>query len=206
MDKTTQTEQKILQAAMDIFVRKGRYGAKMQEIADEAGINKALLHYYFRSKDKLYTKVFEDVFVSEFGALHEIFEIDADFKTKLINFIDQYTNLILKNPHFPIFILRELSEGAEDVKPVFNRILSNNQFNLPHSFIQAIQLAIRNGEIKPVDPRHLFITIIGAVVFYFIAEPLLSEFLKNDRNFNRIKFVEERKKFIVDIIFNGIKP
>lgn len=191
---------------MDVFVRKGRYGAKMQDIADTADINKAMLHYYFRTKDKLYAKVFENVFISVFGTLHQVFGIDTDFETKLVKFIDQYTNLIMENPQFPIFILRELSEGAEDVKPVFNQILSDNKFNLPFTFIQAIQTAIRNGEIKPVDPRQLLITILGAVVFYFIAEPLLSVFLQKDSAYNREAFIEERKKVIVDIIFNGIKP
>lgn len=206
MDKASHTEEKILHAAMDVFVRKGRYGAKMQEIADTAGINKAMLHYYFRSKDKLYTRVFENVFVSVFGALHQVFGIDADFKTKLVKFIDQHTNLIMENPQFPIFVLRELSEGADDVKPVFNQILSENKSNLPFAFIQAIQTAIRNGEIRPVDPRQLLITILGAVVYYFIAEPLLSVFLQKDSAYNREAFIEERKKVIVDIIFNGIKP
>jgi TetR/AcrR family transcriptional regulator len=65
MDKPnsySETERKILQAAREVFQRKGLYGARMQEIADAAGINKALLHYYFRNKDKLFDAIFSDVF------------------------------------------------------------------------------------------------------------------------------------------------
>jgi len=205
MDNTEGTEQKILLTAMEVFVKKGRHGAKMQEIADIAGINKAMLHYYFRTKDKLYAKVFENVYAKGFGALHKVFETSDSFQTKLINFIDQYTNLILENPKIPLFILRELSEGADEMKPVFKEILTNRKFNLPFAFMQSIQTAIQSKEIKHIDPRQLFITTIGSIAFYFIAEPLLTTFLANDPAFNRHSFINERKKVVVDIILNGIK-
>lgn len=206
MVNTENTEQKILQAAMEIFIQKGRHGAKMQEIADKAGINKAMLHYYFRSKDKLYAQVFESVYANNFGTLHKIFETDENIKIKLSHFVDQYTNLIRENPQIPLFLMRELSEGAAEIQPVFNKILSQKKFTLPFSFIQSIQQAIQNGEIRAVDPRHLLITIIGSVVFYFLAEPLLTVILSKGPEYKRETFIEERKKIIIDIIFNGIKP
>jgi len=205
MTKKQSAEQEILKAAMATFVKKGRHGAKMQEIADAAGINKAMLHYYFRSKDKLYLKVFENVFVEGFGSLHVVFKKNDTFEKKLANFVDQYTTLIMQNPQFPMFILRELSEGAEDIKQVFDQILKNIQFNLPSVFIDSIQTAIKNGEIKKVDPRQIFITIIGSIAFFFIAEPLLMVFLVNDKNYKRSAFIEQRKKIVTDIILNGIK-
>lgn len=204
--KEKSTETKILQTAMTIFVKKGRHGAKMQEIADQAGINKALLHYYFRTKDKLYLKVFENVFAESFGALHTVFQSQERFSVKLTEFVDQYTSLILKNPQIPMFILRELSEGASDIKPVFNQVMQERKFNLPSVFIEHIQLAVQKGEIRKMDPRQVFITIIGSVAFFFIAEPLLTVFLKNDPSYKREAFIEQRKKAIIDIILNGIKP
>ena len=170
MDNKESTEQKILKTAMGIFVQKGRHGAKMQEIADAAGINKAMLHYYFRSKDKLYAQVFENVFARTFGSLHKVFETNDNFQVKLANFIDQYTNLISQNQQIPLFIMRELSEGAEEVKPVLNEIIMQKKFTLPFTFIQAAQIAIQKGEIRPLDPRQLFITLLGSVVFYFVID------------------------------------
>jgi TetR/AcrR family transcriptional regulator len=206
MDNAENTEQKILHAAMNIFVKKGRYGAKMQEIADAAGINKAMLHYYFRSKDKLYSRVFENLFAGIFGSLHGIFEAEGTFPDKLTRFIEQYTSLISQNQQIPLFIMRELSEGAAEITPVIHKIFSENKFNLPFAFIQAIQSAIQKGEIRKVNPRQLFITIVGSVAFFFISEPLLSVFFKRDTSYQREAFIEERKKAVADIIFNGIKP
>jgi len=200
------TEQKILKAAMVIFVQKGRHGAKMQEIADAAGINKAMLHYYFRNKEKLYAKVFHNVFAKIFGSLHKIFETDESFENKLTNFIDQYTRLIAENQQIPLFIMREISEGAEELKPIFNEILEEKKFALPITFIETINNSIQKGEIRKIDSRQIFITIIGSVVFYFIAEPILSVLLKVDPDFQRENFIEERKIIVVDIILNGIKP
>lgn len=206
MDNIKHTEEKILHAAMNVFVKKGRYGAKMQEIADEANINKAMLHYYFRSKDKLYTKVFESLFTKIFGSLHVVFKKDISFKEKLTAFIDQYTDLIAQNSQIPLFIMRELSEGAEEIKPVMKKLLSSRDINLPFTFIQSINDAIQKGEIRTIHPAQLLITILGSVVFYFMAEPLLMVVLKNDPGFKREKFIEQRKKIVVDIILNGIKP
>jgi len=206
VDKKESTEQKILKAAMSIFVQKGRHGAKMQEIADAAGINKAMLHYYFRSKDKLYVKVFENVFARIFGSLHTIFETNESFEVKLANFVDQYTSLIAQNQQIPLFIMREISEGAEELKPVFSKILEEKKFALPLTFIATINNSIQKGELRNIDSRQIFITIVGSVVFFFIAEPILSVLLKTDPGYQREKFIEERKKVVVDIILNGIKP
>ncbi len=199
------TEQKILQSAMDIFVIKGKHGTKMQEIADAAGINKAMLHYYFRSKDKLFARVFENVFSGIFSSLHTVFEKKDSFYNKLSNFVNAYFELIRSNSNLPLFILREIQEDSEEIKALFTVILENATFNLPSKFVESAYKAIDNGEIKTVDPRQLFITVLGSSVFYFIAEPLLAVFLKNDPNYERERFISERKKAIVDIIFNGIK-
>lgn len=206
MDNIKHTEEKILHAAMNVFVKKGRYGAKMQEIADEANINKAMLHYYFRSKDKLYVKVFEGLFRKIFGSLHVVFKKDISFREKLTAFVDQYTDLIAQNSHIPLFIMRELSEGAEEIKPVMKELLAQEDINLPFTFIQSINDAIQKREIRTIHPAQLLITILGSVVFYFMAEPLLMVVLKNDPDFKREKFIEQRKKVVVDIILNGIKP
>lgn len=205
MDEQENTEQKILHAAMSIFVAKGRYGAKMQEIADSAGINKAMLHYYFRSKDKLFARVFETVFSGIFSSLHTHFENDDSYHDKLGNFISAYIELIKSNSNLPLFILREIQEDSNVVHALFSGVLKKIKLNLPLKFFEATKRAIQDGEIKAVDPRQLLITVLGSSVFYFIAEPLLSVFLKNDPNFSRDTFIDERKKAIVDIIFNGIK-
>ena len=206
MDSKHNTEEKILDAAMDIFLDKGLYGAKMQEIADKAGINKAMLHYYFRSKDKLYAHVFEKVFSGLFGQLHYVFATNDPFKVKVTNFVNSYIDLIKQNPRIPSFIIREIGEGGETAAMVLNKITTEQKNVLPLTFIQSVRMAIQNKEIRNLDPRQLVVTILGACVFFFVAEPIINVFLEKDTNYDRSIFLEERKNAIIDTIFNGINP
>jgi len=199
------TEEKIIQAAINVFIQKGLHGAKMQHIADEAKINKSLLHYYFRSKEKLYKEVFTSVFSHIFGSLHSIFEQDISFREKLKSFINEYTDLVAKNPHIPLFIIRELGEGGAIGAEVFDKIISDNRLTLPHLFLDSIQKAIEKKEIKSVDPKQLLITILGSCVYFFIAEPLLNVFLNKDPLYKRDVFIEERKVALLSTILEGVK-
>ena len=200
------TEEKILQAAMDIFLEKGLHGTKMQEIADKAEINKAMLHYYFRSKEKLYAHVFEIVFKHVFEELHQIFTSEESFETQVHTFVNKYIDLIKNNPRIPLFIIRELGQGGEVAANTFKNAIAAENYMLPHSFIVAAKNAVETKQIKPVDPRHLLITLLGSCVFFFIAEPMISVFLNNDPSFNREMFINQRKNEIINVLLNGIKP
>ncbi|NTW33144.1 MAG: TetR/AcrR family transcriptional regulator, partial [Bacteroidetes bacterium] len=103
------TEKLILKAAKKVFIDKGFDGARMQEIADLAGINKALLHYYFRSKEKMFDAVFEDVFMQFLPEVTEVMNSEITLFDKIKTFVDVYITALLKNPHIPIFVLHELS-------------------------------------------------------------------------------------------------
>src|SRR6476620_11888786 len=101
------TEEKILLAARKVFLNKGMDGARMQDIADEAGINKALLHYYVRSKDKLFEQIFLEVASSMLPHIFSIFQSDDTLFTKIDKFCDAYITTQIKTPYVPIFILIE---------------------------------------------------------------------------------------------------
>ncbi len=111
--KDQTTEEKILVASKKIFLTKGLDGARMQDIADEAGINKAMLHYYFRSKDKLFEHIFTEV-AGHF--LPKIIAILASEKTvfeKIETFCNEYINQVIQTPYVPIFILNEINKQPE---------------------------------------------------------------------------------------------
>lgn len=205
------TEEKIIKAATEIFVQKGRHGAKMQEIADKAGINKAMLHYYFRSKEKLYAHIFEKVFVKNFGELHGLFSPEIPFFEALKNFTDQYIDKIDKNPNIPLFIIRELGEGAETAINILQNALRRGEFQLPEAFKESFIKAAANNEIRSVDPLQFIVSVIGMCVYFFIAEPIFSNVflhvykMENDSAFDREAFIKERKEAIFDLIYNGIK-
>ena len=107
------TEQKIFDAAHEIFVQKGMDGAKMQEIADRAGINKALLHYYFRSKEKLFEMIFTSAAQKLFPKINFIFESDLPLFQKIEQFCHEYLEVMIENPYLPAFLINEINQDPE---------------------------------------------------------------------------------------------
>ncbi len=107
------TEEKILAAAKKVFIAKGMAGARMQDIADEAGINKALLHYYFRSKEKLFEMIFMEAAQKLFPKINFIFESDVSLFEKIENFCEEYITIMSENPYLPLFVLNEISRDPE---------------------------------------------------------------------------------------------
>ncbi len=199
------TEERILHAAMEVFVEKGRHGARMQEIADRAGINKALLHYYFRNKEKLYAKIFESLIWENISGIITLLNKDMPVREYLKTFISEYIDLLARKPKIPLFILKELSEGGETVKRVLKELVEKGNFSV-NGPLEKIQSARDRGEIIAVDPRQLISTIIGACLIYFISQPIFHTLFIREENFNQQKFIEERKEAVYQIILQGILP
>ena len=107
------TEQKIFDAAHEVFTQKGMDGAKMQEIADRAGINKALLHYYYRTKEKLYEAVVRVIISKALPAIWHVIESDLPLEEKIKRFIETYIGIISRNPFIPLFIISEINKHPE---------------------------------------------------------------------------------------------
>ena len=119
MDLNTDTEQKILNAATDVFLEKGHDGARMQEIADKAGINKALLHYYFRSKQKLFRTVFKKEAQSMLASIFGLLSPSDNFQVFLEKFIFGYLNNVSSRKNILRFILWELDKSPKEVASWF---------------------------------------------------------------------------------------
>jgi len=197
--KKDSTEEKILEAAKNVFVVKGMDGARMQEIADEAGINKALLHYYFRSKERLFEAIFSEIIKFAFPKLTQILLSDIPMITKIEQVIDAYMNLLIKHPFIPGFIMKELNR---DPSGLFKLVV---KFGLnPQSIADKIQEAMDRGEIIQMDPRHLAVNVVSMCVFPFAARPILSFVIFKDDTKALEAFYKERadvvKKFVIDAI------
>src|SRR5690349_8196144 len=104
------TQQKILEAAKKVFHQKGLAGARMQDIADEAGINKALLHYYFRNKDMLFEMIFKDAAANLFPKVASIISEDLPLFEKIRKFTKEYLEVVIQNPYLPLFVLNEINK------------------------------------------------------------------------------------------------
>lgn len=201
----SETEEKIFLAALEEFSRNGRQGARLQEIADRAGINKALIHYYFRNKDRLYDEVFAFVIRRYFLKLGEIIRPGETFESTLRHFVDRFLDLLDENPALPFFILRDLAEGAPVLSEKIREILLPHAGNAPQRFIETFEHAAKDGEIRSLDPVQTLITVMGACIYFFAGYPVLSVVIPHLKR-ERRRFLRERKEHVFDIIYYGLKP
>jgi TetR/AcrR family transcriptional regulator len=199
-NKDLSTEQAILEAAKNIFIRKGMEGARMQEIADKAGINKALLHYYFRSKDKLFEAIFIEAILKLVPNIMEMLKSDLPLFKKIELFTGNYIDAFTENPFVPGFIIHELSR---DPSKIVNMV-KNAGIN-PQPFFDQVKRETESGNIIPVNPYHLIVNMLSMCIFPFVATPILMNVLF-DKNVESYKqFIAQRKKEVPEFIINAIK-
>ena len=194
-------EQKILAAAKNVFLTRGMMGARMQDIADEAGINKALLHYYFRSKDKLFEVVFLEEAQKFFPKINAIFNSDAPLFEKIRNFVNEYIDEMQENPYLPWFVMNELHRDADQF---MYKIWGNDNLPKPGKFLVQIEQEIRSGRIKKISPVHLLMNMISLTIFPFVGKPMFIRNLRlTEKQFGEI--MAQRKKEIPKFIIDAIK-
>jgi len=200
MEKSqSNTEERILEAAKKVFHTRGFEGARMQEIANEAGVNKALVHYYFRNKDNLFRAVFEDAFGRLIAKLNEIFNSDLAFTSKIEVFLDYYITFLSQNSYLPLFILNGLYEKPEQMKEMLAKM------NLsPERLMARIRDQVREELHLDIDPFHLYISILSLSIFPVVARPLIQNIfgLSNEQ---LTRFYEERKTVVPEFILNALK-
>ncbi len=197
------TELVILEAAKKVFVQRGFAGARMQEIADEAGINKALLHYYYRSKEKLFQKVFEDTVGGIMQQFNQVITAQGSVLEKLDQIIATYIRNIRKNPHLPLFVLHELSQNRLE----FLQYFKNNAAGMPNIALLIQQLFEEQeaGSIRTYQPLHLFLNVISMCVFPFIAKPVFCNIMDlSEAEFNAI--MEERITEVQTFVRRALEP
>lgn len=199
--KDQSTEQKILASARAVFIEQGLAGARMQDIADRAGINKALLHYYFRNKEKLFDMVFEEAAAKFLPRISILFEADVPIFDKIRTFVEHYINLMMENPFIPIFVLNEVHKNpAEFITKIWG-----GRMPPVREFAAQIQREIEAGNIKPVHPFHLMMNMISMCIFPFVGRPIAtSVFQLSNEQF--MQFMEERKKVVADFVIEAIRP
>jgi len=199
-EKEITTESNILNAAKHVFQRKGMDGARMQEIADEAGINKALLHYYYRSKQLLFEAVFKSAFTLLAPQLNKVLNDDCSLFEKIKNFTHNYISFVIKHPYLPNFIIQEINKNPEFIQ----NFLSDKELPSIGKFKRQVSDEVEKGIIKPIKAEQLFINILALNLFPFIAAPLLKGFLSiNNEDYQQM--IEARKTEVADFIINAIK-
>lgn len=193
--------EKILGSARKVFIRDGFNGARMQDIADEAGINKALLHYYYRNKESLFDLVFNDAFAEFIPKMQAIFSGSGTVMEKIEKYVGAHLALLTSRPDLPMFVLNEIHRNPERF---FENFMGKMNGEPPFvSFLQQVKIEMIEGKIRSMDPRDLWMNIMSMTIFPFISRPMLQRLTAiNDHDFNEI--MQQRKDTIITFIRQAI--
>lgn len=202
MTAVKNTEDTILEAAREVFMQKGYAAARMCEIAKTANINQALLHYYFRKKDKL----FEIIFDQESRKFHfdflSILKSERPFFEKIRIMVAKDIEKIASAPYLPMFILNEMHSNPERLAQFIDK--TKRQAELFKAFSAVVEQEKTAGRIRQVCPRQLFLSILGLTLFPFLAQPMVKHVLDlDDKGFDL--FISNRADYASDMLIRSLE-
>jgi TetR/AcrR family transcriptional regulator len=207
-DRDGDTEKRILEAARSVFVRHGTAGARMQEIAAVAGVNQALLHYYFRSKERLAEAVFRDAAGRLVPAVVCLLGSDATLEQKLESFVHLYIDTVRTQPYLPGYVLAELHHQPDRLtalREITREMPPHEASRLMERLTADMKAAIREGRIRPMSPLQFIVNVVALCVFPFAARPMLdAAFGMNDERFEQ--FLDERRAELPSFILRALRP
>lgn len=175
-------EQTIINTAKQLFIEKGYTDTSMSDIASRAGINRSTLHYYFRTKDRMFQAVFGSI-VSVFfpKATAIILDSDTPYMERISKILDEYMDFLIQNPSLPKFVCEEINRDVD------NLIDSARFIGLDRLMMQAKNTLIREmeaGNLNKVDPQIVFMTFYSMMLYPFLAKNMLiTLFLDKEENF-----------------------
>jgi TetR/AcrR family transcriptional regulator len=197
----TETEILIKETAKRVFFQKGLFNATTQQIADEAGVNRALIHYYFRSRDQLFKAVLEDAVNETRSKVDSIFNSNESFKSKISKYLDVFIDRNAEFPYIQNFIITEIMQDPEKMKEHFSR----KRNHMMKHIVPPLEKEIEKGNIDPIDPEHFIVNMMSMCSYPLIAKPFIQNMFSYDDKMYK-KFLQERKKVIYKVLFNEDLP
>ncbi len=190
--KDSSAEEKIKEAARKLFTQKGFDAVKTRDIAEEAGINLALLNYYFRSKQKLFDIIMQEN-MEQFiqGIALKVGNPDTTMEEKIVKIVEAYIDRITANPHLPMFVLNELRGNPSKMLMKMDAVIAPMRAN----FMKQMEEAMKAGQLAPMHPFHFIANLVGLAVFPFVGRPLLQR-VTGVNNSEFAALMEERKKLV----------
>jgi AcrR family transcriptional regulator len=203
-NKVKPTEELILNAAMKVFTRRGYAAARTEEIAKEAGINRALLHYYYRDKQTMFNLIFETRFKEFFKGLFVIFEADSlSLFEKIKRMVEHEINTLMAHPDLARFIITEIAQQPELLLE-YGRKLGINPRLFIGTFEEQVSKEVKAGTIRPIEGKQLIMNIMSLCIYPFVAMPIIKTMMQVDEStFHAM--MEQRKKEVYEFIINSIK-
>ncbi len=202
-------EEDILDAAHRVFLRRGTAAARMQDIADDAGVNKALLHYYFRTKDQLAQAVFRRAFQELLPAALGVLQSELSLEAKVERIVELYIDLLTATPFLPGYVLGELTHHPERVREVFASIAGMQLGDVGEAVRAKLreQLAegLESGSFRAISPEDFLMNLVSMTIFPFAAQPLLHRILGvSPEGFAEL--MEERKRTLPEFFMKALRP
>ncbi len=195
------TEDKIFESATEVFIEKGMDGARMQDIADHAGINKSLLHYYYRTKDRLFDAVFEKIAGQMVKRFNPVFDENLSLDEKIRFFLREHITFMQKNPRLPAFFLNELNRNPARIKKLLQRIDIKKIWTTLEA---QHKKELEKYNITRENIPQLMTSIVAMSVFPFAGRTIISVFMEK-MGYDFDDYIEKRKEYAADFVIKAIK-
>ncbi|GAB1360671.1 hypothetical protein MASR1M31_24940 [Porphyromonadaceae bacterium] len=169
------TQECILRAATEIFMQKGFDATKTTEIAKRAGVTHAMLHYYYRTKENLFTIIFEAKLKELAESFISVIDQPVSFEEKIAHAVRTHLDYLSQNPQLPIFIISELHANPERTDRV-RKIMGGVMYRVLDKFFKEVKQEVDAGRIREIDPFDLLMTILSLNISIFIISPILPTF------------------------------
>lgn len=204
VDKDISMEQNILETAEELFLDKGFALTSTTEIARKVGCNQALVHYYFRTKEKLFETIFERLAKTMVSSILRDDDPSKPFEERLRVVIESHFDLLMKHPKLPFFFFNELTTNPKRLEALASK-LKVIPSTVLQRFSSDLQAEIDRGRIRPMEPIMLLLTIVSLNITPFLVKPFFQAFTEmDDKQYKAIMI--ERKKENVRIIMRSLVP
>jgi len=204
---TASTETRILEAAHRVFLRHGTAGARMQDIADEAGVNRALLHYYFRSKDKLSEAVFTRAARTLLPRMFQTLAADLPLREKLKRVVDIELDLLSDNPYLPGYVIAEFQYRHDALRSLLGQVIPVEKVRTKviDSLQRQLDEEAEAGRMRPTRAEDVIVMLMAQLIFPFAAAPMLHAVLGLDAE-DRADLIDRHRQNLADAMLRSLAP
>ena len=195
----TEVEKQIIEAAKRVFLANGYNETNMAMIAQEAGMARPAIYYYYRGKDRIFDAVFDDIVRDFFPSVMDILKKESPLHERMTELVDAYVEQLKQNPQLPLFLVKELNR---DPGLIIRQAFDNPSFNFPEQVLQWYHAAVARGELKEVPLFSIPFTALGLILTPFLARPAIDSLMEGHFD----EMLESWKPFVVTHLETLLKP
>lgn len=202
------TKEKIIHAANEVFAERGKHGARMDQIAAKAKVNKAMVYYYFGNKDNLFQEVLSGIFIIVFakiiGSVAKPGHAGEDPVEQLKKVVRATFEAVSQSPNLARIVLYAIANEEQDIKHAMESIKKNHPHLYPTQLFAFLEKGIAQGKFRNVDPRQTIVSIVGMNIFYFVWKPIARMILGLETPEEEQAFLKAREEGVLDLLLHGI--